>query len=109
MITRLNIQKRLLAVCLMLTIALPSFVQMAHHLEGHEHKECKIAKTHLHEQEVECSIDQFHFSSFDFQFFTFTSEISVFIEDVSNTITHFNLPSRDKAGIFLRGPPKLHT
>lgn len=57
----------------------PIVVQTIHAFEGHEHLICDDYSTHLHKKQLDCSICDFHFFSFDFTPQNF-SEVLVAVE-----------------------------
>lgn len=100
-----NIQSSIFAVLFGLTLLFPSVLQLAHTLEGHEHATCTNTATHIHEKNVDCSLCDFHFSSFHYDFTTFENFIvsefflklqTGIISSEKNQISH---------SFYLRGPP----
>ncbi len=55
-----------LGVILTLVFLFPSLLQFEHLFENHEHLVCKENKVHLHQKNLDCSIYDFHFSTFSF-------------------------------------------
>lgn len=95
----------LVAAIFSLALLLPTAVQFAHTFEGHEHKACTDISTHLHEKQLDCSIDSFHFSFFDLAFQSFSiSTQSVIVK--KNLFAYNQHPiNSNKRFIKLRGPP----
>jgi len=88
-----------------LALLLPSAVQLLHTFEGHEHKACTEVSTHLHEKQLDCSIDSFHFSFFNLNLQTFAiSKPSISGENKIFTYKEHSINS-DKRFVKLRGPP----
>ena len=54
----------LLSLFLSLIFLFPSLVKLEHFFEAHEHKLCSDTKIHIHEKDIDCSIDLFGFSYF---------------------------------------------
>lgn len=54
----------LLSLFISLVFLFPSLVKLEHFFEAHEHKQCSDSKIHIHEKEINCSIDLFGFSFF---------------------------------------------
>ena len=85
---------------------LPTSVQFFHIFEKHEHNNnCKEVTTHLHEKELDCSLCDFHISSFDITFNNI-SEYST-IEDSLDYVTYYKSKKHNsiKRSFNLRGPP----
>ncbi|MBZ0328690.1 MAG: hypothetical protein K8F54_13875 [Altibacter sp.] len=61
-----NILKITSAVVLTLALLLPAAVQFTHIFEEHPHSLCTDHSVHLHEQETDCPICDFHLSTFTF-------------------------------------------
>lgn len=102
-----SISRFVLGLFLSLVIMMPSFVMAGHIFEEHEHISCNEVKTHLHEAKVDCSLCDFHFSSFDFEpeltidFLTH----SIILTSVDNyTSSDFNTSHNT---YLLRGPPAI--
>lgn len=53
-------------VVLTLLILLPTIVQLFHIFEKHEQSNCNELTTHIHEQEIDCSICDFKISTFNY-------------------------------------------
>ncbi len=83
----------------------PSLLQFEHVFESHKHEGCQEAKIHFHEKELDCSVYDFHYSSFNYplfapiQFFNSTEihsvEKEVYLPHIEPT----------PLGFALRGPP----
>jgi hypothetical protein len=101
-LTELTKRAVLLLIIIML---LPTIVQFAHVFEAHEQTNCKVLTSHIHEQEIDCSICDFHSSSFDYSFANLNEIIST-----NNYITHADYYRSKKHNAIkllysLRGPP----
>jgi hypothetical protein len=100
-----QIQQKISAILLTMALLLPIAVQFVHALDEHKHNTCKEVATHLHEKKLDCSICDFHFSTFNFEVITlpelFLSEafskhqIAYFSSEKSTVHHHY----------YLRGPP----
>ena len=102
-----NIIQLLAATIFSLALLLPTAVKFAHIFEGHEHRACTDLSTHLHENQLECSICDFHFSIFNFTPQQF-SEFSI-SHSFKSVETYYLLPefSKKTTHYLLRGPPAL--
>lgn len=102
-----NILSSFFAGLLSILLLLPSFVEFAHTLEGHEHIACDDVSTHIHEKDLDCSLCDFQFSTFQFNLFCIqdTSNHEYFLEQQARFI------SSEKTTylhcFYLRGPPLL--
>ena len=105
MIKKLPIATFILSLFLSLAILLPTLLQIGHIFEEHKHVSCKEVKTHLHEASVDCSLCDFHFSTFDYKPLTAldfsTIDFIYSIEAVYNASELNSLPRH----YYLRGPP----
>jgi hypothetical protein len=95
----------LVATIFSLALLLPTAVQFAHTFEGHEHKPCTDAATHLHEKKLNCSIDSFHFSFFDITLHTIAISTQTVIVKKKLFVYNEHPTISDKRFIKLRGPP----
>lgn len=104
---RTHINQRLLAAVFIALLVFPIGMKASHVFNTHEHVVCHELESHLHQSQLECSICDFHFSTFSFTpapFFLIFDKIDldnpvvIFKNELSNTLSiHF----------FLRGPPLL--
>lgn len=95
------------ALLLIIIMLFPSAFQFAHAFEKHEQNDCIELTTHLHEQEVECSICDFHISTFSYSFFneleySHTKNHKIYA-DYYISKKHNSI----KQSFSLRGPPKF--
>ncbi len=100
-----NILSSFIAGLLSIALLFPSLVEFAHTVEGHEHVACDDVSTHIHEKNLDCSLCDFQFSTFQL--------VLVFPQD--NIVPEiFSKPqarstSADKSTnlhyFYLRGPP----
>ncbi|WCC43481.1 hypothetical protein PJJ26_06620 [Tenacibaculum finnmarkense] len=59
--------KKHIAFLNLLLLLLPSVIQFVHTFENHKHTICtSIDEHHFHEQELDCSLDDFHFQVFSY-------------------------------------------
>ena len=101
----MNLSTRFIGIFMLLSLLCPLTVQTAHALDGHSHEICTDFSTHIHEKDIDCSIDLFQFSSFDFN--PIESEvnyIAIYIGDCSD-IPNLYIESNTKYSNHLRGPP----
>ncbi len=83
----------------------PSAFQFTHAFEKHDLNECNELTTHLHEQEVECSICDFHISTFSY---SFQNELEyIHIKKHTNYADYYKSKKHNsiKLSNSLRGPP----
>jgi len=66
MVFKKNIVQYIAALALSLALVLPMAIQFSHVFEHHEHVTCTDTKVHLHEKKIDCSVCDFHLSSFAF-------------------------------------------
>lgn len=97
--------KSLFAVIFSLAVLMPMGVKTVHLFGDHEHKACTDVSTHFHKKQLECGIQDFHFSSFHFSpqpSFHFES-----FELIKNGQTSYLWPeiSSESRHYLLRGPP----
>lgn len=65
----INIKEVIIALVLLITLTLPSYIQFSHQLtEEHEHIACNEQKDHVHEGTVHCDLCEFQYSNFYFEF-----------------------------------------
>ena len=87
---------------------MPSLVQAGHNIfEEHEHISCNEVKTHLHEADVDCSLCDFHFSSFDYEpelTVELLPNITILTSEDHYSSSAFNTLQHT---YFLRGPPVI--
>ncbi|MCW5520542.1 hypothetical protein J1N09_11865 [Aureitalea sp. L0-47] len=101
----MNLNTRFIGIFMLLSLLSPLTVQTVHALDGHTHEICTDFSTHVHEQEIDCSIDLFQFSSFDFNPIDSEVEyIAIFIGDTPE-ITNLHITSNTRYANHLRGPP----
>ncbi len=100
-----NIQRQILSVLLVMAFMIPTGVQLAHTLDGHEHKVCKEASTHIHALEVECSIDKFQLSAFSFAFNPSELKTWELVSYTDATYYSSHYSNQYWNGIYQRGPP----
>jgi hypothetical protein len=107
MIVSKQLRLKLVAFLLLTLLLLPIMVQLLHSFENHRHISCGEVKIHLHEKNIDCSIGDFHFS-------TFTFILPFFLDQVvpesfsKNQIDYFSseiIIFQDH--IFQRGPPAI--
>lgn len=55
-------------ILLAFVLVLPIVVKTLHSLENNEHKPCEDLCVHFHEDTISCSICDFHFSTFNYDF-----------------------------------------
>ncbi|MGY8932785.1 MAG: hypothetical protein ACKVIM_01305 [Flavobacteriales bacterium] len=90
---------------LIIIMLLPTVVQFTHVFKEHEQTNCKVLTSHIHEQEVGCSICDFHSSSFNYSFTNLKEIINT-----NNPITYADYYRSKKHNAIkllysLRGPP----
>ncbi len=66
MISAPSIHRSLASLLMVFALLWPSAIQLAHTLEGHDHPTCNEFKTHIHDEQLECSLCDFQVSVFDF-------------------------------------------
>jgi len=105
MIANKIITNRILSLVFGLAILFPTAIQLEHVFEDHQHVVCKEVKTHLHESTPDCSLCDFHFSSFHY---TAVVPIDFLVTKVIYTFEPL-LVSSEKSNFpttnHLRGPP----
>ena len=85
---------------------LPTSVQFFHAFEEHEHaNDCTEITTHLHEKELDCSLCDFHISSFDFKFYNISDYSTIKVS--SEYVAYYKSKKYNsiKPSFNLRGPP----
>lgn len=105
MIANKIITKRILGLLFGLAILFPTAIQFEHVFEEHHHVVCKEVKTHLHESKTDCSLCDFHFSSFHF---TAVAPIEFLVTEVIITFEPQSISSEKSSHPttnHLRGPP----
>lgn len=81
-------------------------VKTIHLVEGHEHVACEHFDTHLHQSEMDCPIEDFHFTSFDLSPETvITLEKPVFYLKTPAVHKADPVDSKTRHSYLLRGPP----
>lgn len=93
---------------LVLTILLPSIVQLSHLYEEHNHVVCFNDSLHVHEKIQNCDIQDFHLTSFNFEPKQNIENTDFIIPNFINSIYHY-LPykTHDHSINNLRAPPFL--
>ena len=95
------------AYMLLFAIELPSFVQLEHLYEDHEHSFCGNASTHLHEQEVDCNFSKFFVTTF---YQSTNLEFNLHAPNISTLEieSYHAIPiSKISHSYLLRGPPTV--
>lgn len=97
--------RKITSIAFVLALLMPTMVQFAHALEGHEHKVCNNFSTHIHKTKLNCAVCDFHFSTFNYSpenLFAFNkietfqkTEIEYFFTETTSSSFHY----------LLRGPP----
>ncbi len=100
-----EIFKKIASIAFVLALLMPTTVQLVHALEGHHHTVCNNFKSHIHQKKLNCSVCDFHFSSFNFT----TEYVSVLTEVEENfglnSIYFFSETTPSPYHYLLRGPP----
>lgn len=95
------------ALLLIIIMLFPSAFQFAHAFEDHEQNECYEITTHLHEQEVECSICDFHIPSFTYSFFNELEHTLIQNQTIYADFYKSKKHNSIKQSFSLRGPPQF--
>lgn len=102
----LNIIPNFSALLLIIIMLIPTSIQFIHIFEKHEHNNnCKEITTHLHEKELDCSLCDFHLSSFDITFKRNLEYSSIGISSSYTAYYKSNKYNSTKYSFNLRGPP----
>ena len=103
---KIHIIQHLTATIFSLSLLFPSFIQFAHTFDDHKHELCTDISTHIHQQELDCSICDFHFSTFNFTPQQYP-ELAV-THGFQIAETYFQLSKFEKSTsyYYLRGPPQ---
>ena len=93
---------------LSLVLLLPTAVQFFHSFEKHKHLACEEVSTHIHDQNIDCSLCDFHFSTFNFKI----GQPFQFIDTEVFTLVQIAYISSEKNSFnhhfYLRGPPRVY-
>ncbi|SRR5690606_1096190 len=90
-----------------IALCLPVAVKLAHSFENHQHEICTERSVHIHTQQLDCSICDFHFSIFNFKPQPFP-ELTVTNEfQKSEFVYLFEIFNKKASPFYLRGPPLL--
>lgn len=101
-----HIVSRLFALLLIVVLLFPSALQFHHIFESHDHNtDCKEVTTHLHEKEIDCSLCDFHLSSFNISFNTVDKYINIEVSSSYLAYYKSNKYNSTKRSFNLRGPP----
>lgn len=102
-----HIGQRFTAIIFSLLILFPIGIQAAHGFEFHEHENCLDFSNHMHQEQLDCTICDFHFSTFQFsseplpipfkELVFHKSESFILLHEANLTLTHY----------FLRAPPSI--
>ena len=96
-----------LAHILVLAIVFPSVVQFKHIFKNHEHTFCGNVETHLHEQKLDCQLDHFQVTTYNFSplinFRSIPPEANFTVEIRTATTAYISLKHTHS----LRGPPLM--
>jgi len=93
------------AFLLLIIMLLPTIIQSVHVFEKHEQSNCNELTIHIHEQEIDCSICDFHISSFDY---SFTNKIEYLLTKNHTIYADYYKSKKHnsiKLSYSLRGPP----
>lgn len=90
---------------MMLSLLSPMAVQTIHAMDGHAHEICSDISTHIHKKDLDCSIDLFHFASFDFKPFDIEVGFDAIYVGTCPDISYSHFTSKTKFSNHLRGPP----
>jgi hypothetical protein len=104
-----NIKEIFITSLLIITLALPSFIQFSHQLsESHDFSLCEEQKAHIHENNVHCDACVYHFSNFIYKVIGVTELIAppIFSKNTLGSTTPLcnYAPLTNK---LLRGPPSF--
>lgn len=96
--------KILLIAVFQIALFFPALQKTVHAFQQ-EHEICSEFHTHFHKKETDCSICDFHFSTFNCTLPSFKTEISA-SDFQKNTTRYSGLKSGiNTPGFFTRGPP----
>ncbi|WP_375239507.1 hypothetical protein [Aurantibacter sp.] len=103
-----NVFIKSLALILLVLLFVPTILALEHSFENHKHTVCLDDSEHIHEDIVECHIDEYQFTSYNFQLNIFREylEANVVKQPIYNTnyVVYANYTSNLN---LLRGPPKF--
>ncbi|QAA80417.1 hypothetical protein EI546_01130 [Aequorivita sp. H23M31] len=99
--------KIFIATIFSFALMFPIAIQTAHALDGHEHQVCNDFSTHLHKKQLDCSICDFHFSSFDFKPQQLPEFSYVFGQNTAQNEYREAEILQSAPHFFLRGPPSI--
>ncbi|WP_298420416.1 hypothetical protein [uncultured Kordia sp.] len=105
----INIKEICIASLLVITLALPSFIQFSHQLlENHDIITCHEQKAHIHENNLHCDSCDYHFSNFIYEAIDLPElQVPPIISETtlgSTTQLCYDLP---RTNTQLRAPPTL--
>ena len=105
MILKKEILNIILAATFSLALLFPTAIKFVHTFENHKHEVCTDFSVHIHKQQLDCSIWDFHFSIFTFE----TQNLPDFAiihryqtEETNYFLQDFTI---NKNNYLLRGPP----
>lgn len=83
----------------------PASIQLAHAMGDHEHKACEEITTHIHENNLDCSLFDFNFSSYHYEFSNPLDPTSVEISIALQSAYFSSVKNIINPYFYLRGPP----
>ncbi|WP_430408905.1 hypothetical protein [Kordia sp.] len=106
---RINIKEICITSLLVITLALPSFIQFSHQVtENHDFITCHEQKVHIHENNLHCDSCEYHFTNFIYEVTKMPElQVPLIISETtlgSTTPLCYYLPLTNKQ---LRAPPTL--
>lgn len=108
MFAKRDLSLSLAAVLLIICMALPSIMKLAHAIHGHNHQKCtENIALHLHEAGFDCEFQKFKLTQ---QFYAPLQEFRIFQNTSINERNYnyyFFLSSYQKLHFSLRGPPSV--
>ena len=103
----LKTRDKISAALMLFLFLFPIFTQVTHAFSDHDHPVCKEVTTHIHKLDKDCSISDFHYTTY---IYTLT-EINVLAKPVYfkhvNTAYKSSLYSKSCVSKGQRGPPSL--
>ncbi len=92
---------------LVFALLIPAAIQFSHAFENHKHEVCTEVATHIHPEKMDCSLCDFHFSTFNFEVQSFQPLLvpKTFLKTITAEVS--SLKNTKYGHSQQRGPPSL--
>ena len=97
------------AILLLVVLAIPTAIQFSHALENHTHTICNNNDEHLHQADLDCSLCEYHITSYNFNLATYPDfEAFILIKNKPTKLTDRLQSKSNSNPKQLRAPPLFY-